>query len=601
MLLTGGQIVVETLIQADIPYVAGIPGHGCLGLMDALRCRREQIQVIQVRHEQAAVHLADGYFRVTGKPLAVFTSIGPGAVNTAVGVATAFVDSTAILVLTSNVHTHMRGTGVLQEIERIRWADFPRILEPIVKRFWSVTRVDQLPRVMARALNTMTSGRPGPVLVDLPMDVQCDAADVTLPQPSSRQTSGRVSPDPVEIERAARILWSAQRPVILVGGGVVLASAEAELRRVAEFLGAAVVATMMGKGAFPEDHPLYAWHAGSKGTACGNTLAASADVLLAVGCRFADETTSSYRSGVSFTIPPTRLIHVDIDPGEIGKNYPVEVGIVSDARAALSTLLEALQEYGEPRDWQRNSPYTAEIHRLKEEWFSRTAPLSTSDRVPPTISRVLRELRACLPYDTIVVTSSGHSQAQVFQEFPFRLPRTYISTGGFSTMGWSLPAALGCKLAAPAQPVVAVVGDGDFLMTIQELATAAQYDIPVLVVVLNNRGWHSITDLQIDAYGPEHAYATRFVNRNGEPISPHLAEVARAFGVHAIRIERPDEVQPAVRRALDAGKPAVVEVMVAQDYPWSGGAVTGWWDVPVPTYLSERRAAYERARAEEVL
>lgn len=600
MLLTGGQIVVESLIQAGVPYITGIPGHGCLGLVDALRCYRDQIPVIQVRHEQAAVHLADGYFRVARRPLAVFTSIGPGAVNTAVGVASAFVDSTAVLVLTSNVHTHMRGTGVLQEIERVHWADFPRILEPIVKQYWSVTRVDQLPRVMARAFNVMTSGRPGPVLVDLPMDVQCDSADVRLPRPSSRKAGGLPQPDAGEIERAAGLLWSAQRPVILAGGGVVLAGAEAELHRVAEFLGAAVVSTMMGKGAFPEDHPLYAWHVGSKGTECGNTLAASADVILAVGCRFADEATSSYRQGVSLAIPPTRLIHIDIDSSEIGKNYPVEVGIVSDARSALSALLEALEEHGKPRDW-RLRPYTAEIHRLKEEWFSHIAPLARSDRVPPTVSRVLRELRAHLPDDTIVVTSSGHTQAQVFQEFPFRLPRTYITTGGFSTMGWALPAALGCKLAAPEQPVVAIVGDGDFLMTVQELATAAQYGIPILVAVLNNCGWQSITDLQIEAYGPEHAYATRFVNSQGEPVSPSLAEVARAFGVHAVRVEQPDEVGPAVRRALATGGPAVIEVMVAQDYPWSGGLVAGWWDVPVPTYLTERRAAYEQARAEEVL
>jgi len=600
MLLTGGQIVVESLLQAGIPYVTGIPGHGCLGLVDALRRRRDRLPVIQVRHEQAAVHLADGYFRVAGRPLAVFTSIGPGAINTAVGVATAYVDSTAVLVLTSNVHTYMRGTGVLQEIERVHWADFPRVLEPVVKRHWSVTRVDQLPRVMARALNIMSTGRPGPVLVDLPMDVQCDAADVRLPEPSSRRASSQPQPDPHEIERAAGILWSAQRPVILVGGGVVLASAEAELRRVAEFLGAAVVSTMMGKGAFPEDHPLYAWHAGSKGTTCGNRLATSADVILAVGCRFADEATSSYRPGFSLSIPPTRLIHIDIDSSEIGKNYPVEVGIVSDARAALSALLEALKERGEPRDW-RAMPYTAEIQRLKQEWVSRLVPFALSDRVPPTISRVLRELRACLPDDTIVTTGSGHSQAQVFQEFPFRLPRTYITTGGFSTMGWAFPAALGCKLAAPTQPVVAIVGDGDFLMTIQELATAVQYEIPVLAVVLNNCGWQSITDLQIDAYGPEHEYATRFLNRQGEPLSPHLAEVAQAFGVHAVRVERPDEVAPAVRRALDAGTPAVVEVMVAQDHPWSGGVVAGWWDVPVPIYLTERRAEYEQARSEEVL
>jgi acetolactate synthase-1/2/3 large subunit len=357
---------------------------------------------------------------------------------------------------------------------------------------------------------------------------------------------------------------------------------------------------MMGKGAFPEDHPLYALHVGSKGTACGNRLAASADVILAVGCRFADETTCSYRHGVAFSIPPTRLIHIDIDPAEIGKNYPVEVGIVSDARTALAALLEALAQCGKPRDW-RVSSYAAEIRRLKEEWFARIEPLAQSERVPPTMSRVLREVRACLPDETIITTSSGHAQTHVFQEFPFRIPRTCITTGGFSTMGWAMPAALGCKLAAPERPVAAIVGDGDFLMTIQELATAVQYAIPVLIIVLNNCGWQAITDLQIDAYGAESVYATRFMDKRGQPISPHLAEIARGFGLHAERVERPDEVGSAVRRALAEGGQALVEVMVAQEYPWSSGIVAGWWDVPVPTYMEERRARYEQARDEEVL
>jgi acetolactate synthase-1/2/3 large subunit len=600
MLLTGGEIVVESLIRAGVPYIAGIPGHGCLGLVDALRSHQEQLPVIQVRHEQSAVHLADGFFRVTGKPMAVFTSIGPGAVNTAVGVATAYVDSTALLVLTGNVHTYMRGTGVLQEIERVRWADFPRILEPIVKQYWSISRVEQLPRVMARAFNIMTSGRPGPVLVDLPMDIQADSANVTLPHPAMRKATGVLQPDPVEVEKAARLLWSAKRPVIMVGGGVVSAQAEQKLCQVAEHLGAAVISTMMGKGAFPEDHPLYAWHAGSKGTSCGNKLAASADVLLAVGCRFADEATCSYRAGISFSIPPTRLIHVDIDPGEIGKNYPVEVGIISDAQSFLSSLLEALKDLGRPRDWD-SSAYTTEIKKLKEDWFAQIAPFAESDRLPMTISRALREIRACLPDETIVVTSSGHTQAQVFQEFPFRLPRTNITTGGFSTMGWAVPAALGCKLGSPGQPVVAMVGDGDFLMSMHELATAMQYNIPILVIVLNNCGWHSITDLQIDAYGEEHEYATRFLDRQGQPYSPNFTDVGLAFGVHAQRVEHPAEIQPAVRNALQQDRPAILEVMVAQDHPWSGGVVAGWWDVPIPTYLTERRAAYERSRNEEIL
>lgn len=608
MRLTGGEIVAESLIKHGVPYLVGIPGHGCLGLIDAFKDREDKIKVLQVRHEQSAVHLADGYYRVTGSPLAVFTSIGPGAINTAVGLATAYVDSTAVLVLTGDVHTHMFGRGVLQEIERQRWADFPRILEPIVKRSWQVTKVEQLPYVMHRAFNQMFSGRPGPVLIDLPMDVQADSVDAEIPEPSAREVNERVVGDSRQVHRAAELLLEARRPVILAGGGVTTSSAFEELKEIAEFLGAAVVTTMMGKGVFPEDHPLYGWHGGSKGTSCGNALTQSADVILAVGCRFADETCSSYRQGVTFNIPPTRLIHVDIDPAEIGKNYPVAVGIIGDAKSTLEVLIQELMSLGEPKDYV-GSPFFAEIRRLKEEWFRRLSEFRNSARNPLTISSFLVELRDLLDRNAIVVTGAGHPQAQVLQEFPFYEPRTCITSGGFSTMGFTLPAAIGAKLAvlrqaqdgAPDRQVVGVDGDGGFLMTMQELATAVQYAIPVVIVILNNFGWQSIRDLQMAAYGKERVIATEFMGADEQPYSPNFAEIAKAFGAYGERIERPEEVRPALARAFAAGRPGVVEVIVNREYPHSGGLVTGWWDVPVPTYLAEKRAAYERERAEEKL
>ncbi len=597
-MLTGSEVIVEYLVREGVPYAIGIPGHGNLGLVDALRRRQDAIRTIQVRHEQAAAHLADGYFRVAGRPLAIFTSIGPGAINTVVGVATAYVDSTAMLVLTGNVHTYMRGTGVLQEIERVRWADWPRILEPVVKAYWSVTRVDQLPRILPQAFSAMLHGRPGPVLIDLPMDIQCEAAEVELPLPISARVAGGPGGDPEAIARAADLLWNARRPVILAGGGVILARAEGELRRLAEHLGAAVVTTMMGKGAFPEDHPLYGWHVGANGSTVGNALCTSADVLLAVGCRFSDKTASSYKPGASLAIPPTRLIHVDLDPHEIGKNYPVEVGIIGDARATLQALADAVAERGPARDYT-DSEYTAEIRSLREEWLTTVRKAQEADVRPITIARALKELRRVLPEDAMVLTSSGHSQAEVFQSMAFTRPRTYLSAGGFSTMGWSVPAAMGAKLAAPEQPAVAIVGDGDFLQTVQELATAMQYHIPILVVVMNNAGWQSITDLQIAAFGPESAFATRFHGPSGEPTTPHLADVARAFGVEAVRVTEPDELADAAARALKQEVPFVIEVMVNREFGLSGGVAAGWWDVPVPVYLKERYEAYARERARE--
>ena len=614
MELTGGEIVVETLRREGVPFLVGIPGHGTMGLVDAAVARQQprggegQVRLLQVRHEQAAVHLADGYYRVAGVPLAVFTSIGPGAMNTAIGVASCYVDSIPVLVLTGNSHTHMAGRGVLQEIERRADADSLAVFAPISKRVWRPTGVERLPRILQRAFAEMLSGRRGPVVVDLPMDVQCDAADVGhgLPLPGQYRARGPMLPDPVQIAAAGELLLGAERPVIVAGGGVIAAGAWRELREVVEFLGAPVVTTMMGKGALPEDHPLSGLHGGSKGTTVGNALARQADVLLAVGTRFADEATSSYRQGVTYSIPPGRLIHLDLDPAEIGKNYPVEVGIVADARAGLGALLAWLRAQAAPRDYRapgsRAGDYFRQIQELREAWLARVQALAASDHTPVTISRLVAEVRAFLDRDAIVVTSSGNTQAQWFQEVAVYEPGTNLTTGGFSTMGWTVPAALGAKLAAPGRQVLGLVGDGDFLMTVQELATAVQYGIPAVYVVANNAGWIAIRDLQAAVYGPERALGAEFrqgFGHEGGALTPDLAAVARAFGCHAERLSAPDEVRPALARAFAGGRPAVLEVMVEREYPLSGSPAVGWWDVPVPAYLEEGRARYERERAEE--
>jgi len=599
MKLTGGEIVAESLIAAGVPYIAGIPGHGCLGLADAFIARQGKIHMLNVRQENAAVHLADGYYRTCGRPLAAFTSIGPGACNTVIGAATAYVDSTAVLILTGGTHVHMFGKGVLQEVERRRSSDFLKVLEPVVKRSWEAMHVRQLPFIMRHAFATMMGGRRGPVHVELPMCVQCEAADVQIADFSDQVLAQRPAPDAEAVEQAAEVLLSAKRPVILAGGGALFADAAPELRALAEHLGAAVLTTLAGKGVFPETHPLSGWLTGSKGTMIGLQLSRTADVLLAVGCRFADETTCSYRDGVAFGIPPTKLVHLDLQPEEIGKNYPVEVGLVGDAKAGLAALLAAVKDR-RPEPVGENA-YTQEVAALREAWWAEYAAIRASDAVPVTMSRLLAEARAAIPMHAIVASSSGNTQAQILQEFPFEEPRTCLTTGGFSTMGWSLPAAMGAKLAVPERPVFGLLGDGDFLMSIQELATAVQHGIPVTMIVANNQGFISIKDLQRAAYGDDRGIGVDFAKPDGTLVTPHLAEAAKAFGCYAERVEQPAAIGPAIRRAADSGLPAVVEVMVDRDPPASGGAAYGWWDVPVPTYLPEQRARYEAGREEEVL
>jgi acetolactate synthase-1/2/3 large subunit len=432
------------------------------------------------------------------------------------------------------------------------------------------------------------------------MDVQAESVVLhALPDPLTRRPHSLPSADQATIRQAAALLASAQRPVIVAGGGVVLSQAEEPLLQLAEHLGAAVVSTMQGKGSFPENHPLYGWHMGSNGTTCGNHLATQADVLLAVGVRFADKATSSYRPGYAFSIPPSRLIHIDIDPFEIGKNYPADIGLVGDAGAVLRDLLATLQRQLPPRVWQQ-SPYTAEIAAAVDRWLASFRSLQESEQSPPTMGRVIAEVRRALPPSGLVFTSSGNIQAQVFQEMAFTQPRTYFSAGGFSTMGWAYPAALGAKLACPTSPVVALVGDGDFLMTLQELATAVQYEIPVVAVVFNNQGWQAIRDLQWLAFGEEARYGTMF-EQEERPLSPNFAAIAAAFGAYSRRVEETAEVAAAIAEALAANRPAVVEVLIDRQLGTSGGQAPGWWDVPVPGYLPERRATYESERSEEVI
>jgi acetolactate synthase I/II/III large subunit len=594
--LSGAQLIVEYLVRHGVPYAVGIPGHGSWNLTDALLDRSGEIRTLQVMHEQSAVHLADGFYRVSGKPLLAFTSIGPGATNTVIGMATAYVDSTAVMLMTGSPHTYMRGRGLLQELERRHAADNARIFEPVVKEWWTPSRVDELPFVLHRAWNQMLSGRPGPVLLDVPMDVQAESAEVRIPDPAQREASSGPRPAADLVERAAALLTGAERPVLVAGGGAISANAAAEVTALAERLGMPVVTTWMGKGSIDETHELAAQTIGDTGSTCGNALAAEADVILSVGCRFTDWSASSYRRGVTFAIPPTRLIQVDVDPREIGKNYAVEVPLLADAGEALRDLLAALGGGGGASAY-RETPYFAEIQRRKQEWFAQIEVKSGSSAQPMTMARAVREIQAGTRPDAIVVTGAGLPQGMVKQRWVTRLPRTHITSGGFSTMGFSLPAAIGAQLAAPDQQVLAICGDGDFLQTMQELATAVMLGVPVCVVVLDNSGWISIKGGQQSYFG--RTAATDFLRRDGSTYSPDFAAIARGFGMPAEHVVDAAGVRPAVERALASGGPALVSITVNRDLDIAGPDKTGWWDVPIPEYHAEQRAAQLEGRAEE--
>lgn len=579
---TGGEIVADYLIAEGVPYVCGIPGHGDMAVFDAFKDRPDKIKLVKARHEQAAVHIADAHYRAGGRPLVTVTSIGPGSVNTIVGLATAYVDSIPVVAITGGPQTYMYGKGVLQELERQADSDFTSLIRPVVKRSYVAHRPDMVASAMARAFNHAVTGRPGPVHVELPMDVQAEATDTPVPAPATRRPHSRVRPDPANMDCAAALLLTAERPVILAGGGCVHADAAAELKELAEFLAAPVVATMMAKGVFPEDHPLSAGHTGANGTTCGNAITRSADVLLAVGTRFAEQTCSSYVPGQSFNVPPTRIIHLDIDPNEIGKNYPTEVGAVCDAKTGLSDLLDAVRDRHQGAGIARDD-YRGEVITRKGEWRDEIRARWREDRL--SMSRVLAMIREAAPRETIAIASAGHPQIQAFQEFVSYEPRTMLSPGGFSTMGYTLPATIGAKLAQPDRPVVGLAGDGDLLQTIQELHLAAELGVDVVVACLNNCGWVSIRDFQRGMFGEDRAVAVGFTDPEGEPNPVDFTAVARGMGCEAEQVDTVDQVAPALGRALSSGGPYLIDFRLSTDPEDTEGINVGHWDLPKPTYL----------------
>ncbi len=592
--MTGSEVVVQTLKAYGIEYAAGIPGHGAWGMLDAFLRPGADIPFIQTFHEQGAVHLADGYFRATGRPMAVFTSVGPGAANTIMGLATAYVDSASLLLFTGSPPTHMVGRGTMQEIDRQRPNDFEALTRPVTKRQFTVDRVDQLPHAIHRGFNAMLTGRPGPVHIEVPMDVQAASAELPIHDLQHRLPVGVGHPDPVAIAQAAALLRAAERPVIVLGGGAMHGDAPAAVRALAEALSIPVVCTWNGKSVFPEDHPLFVGANGYMGTIPANTISATADVVLAVGCRFTDWSASSYRRGATFSIPGSKLIHIDIDAYEIGKTYPAEVGIVADAAAALSALHTEVG--GDQAPQVARDEYFGEIAELQASWRRKEDARVNSERFPFTFQRVLHDLREVLPRDGILVVGSGNAQGVVKQSFPFYEPRTHLGSGGYSSMGWAVPAAIGAKLGRPDRAVVCVVGDGDFLMTLEEIAVCAANGIPVVFLVLNNAGYISIRGGQRRLFDRD--IASEFTKPDGTEYSPDFAAIARAFGIESRRVENDAELQSTLREALDFSGPILVEIPVSRD--GSGPSPDGWWDLPVPAYITdERQEDYWVERAEE--
>ena len=425
------------------------------------------------------------------------------------------------------------------------------------------------------------------------MDVQADSTEKTIPL-SKQQVWTLPRADEVAVEQAIELMKTAKRPLIFAGGGALHAGAGELIEKLAEKWGAAIITTLAAKGTVRETHDQYCFHTGSKGTKIGLDISRSADVVLALGTRFADESTCSYRKGVAFNFPDQKLIQVDLDGHEIGKNYAADVGVLSDVTSFLTQVLD------KDPDFTVNKAYLDEIRQRRADWFKFVHDKWDTETEEMTISRMIGVLSRTLPKDTIIATSSGNTQAQLFQEYCYEERGCNLTTGGFSTMGWSFPAAIGAKLAAPDRPVVNLVGDGDFMMVIQELSTAAQYNIPVIVILADNRGWMAIKDLQVDVLGKENTFGNDF-QQNGEMYAPDFKAIAEGFHVNAYLAADNDQLREAIKDALKQNGPSLIHVPVSSTHPYSGGEAFGWWDVPIPGYMEERRKVYEHAITEETV
>jgi len=566
--MTGAMFIAQCLKQEGVTKVFGQCGHTNYALIDA--CHKLGIEYVSFRHEQMAAHAADAYFRVSHKLAVVNVHLSPGMTNALTGVVTAAADSTPMVVICGNTPSYHHAREPHQGIRFHADASQGDIYRPISKRVWRIDDAKYLTDVMPRALNVAQTGRPGAVLLDVPMDVfsqQLSAEPVTV---ARRPNYERAAGDPRGIAAAADLLARASSPLIFAGNGATLSEASNELVQVAEHLGAPVATTLMAKGIFPEDHALSLGMTGIWGTRVANETARGADVILAVGTGFGEADCSSWNPQYTFAIPPSKLIQIDIDPQEIGKIYPVDVGIVGDAKATLAELRDALAT----RQVKPGAARAQAIASGKAEWARELAREQRNSGKPIHPARLLNEISRVASPDTIFVTDVGWNKNGAGQQLVTRQPQRFITSGGMATMGFAPAAAIGAKIGAPDKPVMCLVGDGGFLSVVGALTTSVELGIPVVWVLFNNFCFSTIRTVGTTYFN--NAYGTEFTTPDGKPYNPDFVQLAQAFGIEAARVQEPDDLPAALTRALSAGVPYLLDVWTRGDVPMPR---TGHWDI----------------------
>ncbi|MDH3637657.1 MAG: biosynthetic-type acetolactate synthase large subunit [Gammaproteobacteria bacterium] len=530
MELTGAEIVMRCLRDEGVEYIFGYPGGAALHIYDALY-QQDAVKHILVRHEQGAAHAADGYARATGRPGVVLVTSGPGITNAVTGIATAYMDSIPMVVISGQVPTHLIGDDAFQEVDAVG------ITRPCVKHNFLVKDVADLATTMKKAFYVASSGRPGPVLVDIPKDVTAQKAEYIYPSSVSMRSYAPVAKGhPKQIKRAVDLLLAAERPIIYTGGGIVLSEAEDELRELVGYLGHPCTNTLMGLGSYPADNELFVGMLGMHGTYEANMAMHECDVMLAIGARFDDRITGD----LAKFAPYARIIHVDVDPSSIGKNVKVEVPIVGDAKSVIRDLMKEIERRGQKPDPAKLEKWWKQIN----EW--RSLDCFSYDRTAEVIKPqfVIEQLYKLTGGDAFVTSDVGQHQMWAAQFYRFNKIRRWINSGGLGTMGFGLPAAMGVQLAYPDATVACITGEASIIMCIQELSTCKQYDLPIKIINLNNRYMGMVRQWQ------EFFYDRRYSHSYMDAL-PDFVALAESFGHVGMAIEKPGDVQSALREGLE--------------------------------------------------
>ncbi len=540
IVLKGAEAIIKALEAEGVKIIFGYPGGAILPFYDALY--DSDLIHILTRHEQAAAHAADGFARASGEAGVCVSTSGPGATNLVTGIATAYADSSPVIALTGQVPTKLIGNDAFQEIDALG------LFMPITKHNFQLKKPEEIPETFRAAFEIATTGRPGPVHIDIPKDVQTGEIDLEkYPIPAKVDLPGykpKTVGHPLQIKKAIRLLSEAEKPVIIAGGGVIISGAHEELYRIVELLKIPVATTLMGKGAFPEDHPLSLGMLGMHGTKAANYAITEADLILAIGCRFSDRVVGNPEEFA----PNAKIIHIDIDPAEIGKNIRVDVPIVGDAKNVLRSMLMGLSK---------------ENIKVKESWLERirylkesSIPMMDFDDKPIKPQRFVKELMSLLEGKKFIITTDvGQNQMWIAHYFKFKCPRSLISSGGLGTMGFGFPAAIGAKVAKPGNKVICITGDGGFLMNSQELATVAEYNIPVVICVFDNR-----------TLGMVYQWQNLYYNKKQSEVhlgeSPDFVKLAESYGVKADRVSSPDEIREKLEKAIKSDEPYLLDIVI---------------------------------------